>query len=1048
MLRDVFYYGDKPNVHPKEKFAKNLDDARAQSVTEHFWIINEFCDYRDFDWDFDFDFLPDEDVWAKDHNNVWPSQHQKDSGTWLCPKEFSDINVYRNDVNPVIRKRIKTNNWIITLPIAEMNFDFSWHPDPTDPPYIYKWGCKYFPVEHSSVIEYHVHGASQVKYMKEIVELLPDWDNWIIPDNIDKNTFDFSWHPDPTDPPYIYKWGCKYYPVEYKSVLEYHVPGASQVKYMKEIVELLPDWDNWIIPDNIDKNTFDFSWRPDPREPKQIYQFGTQHQKTGGPQYIVEGATTIKYMDLLKAKILPTTQNWIIPSNIDSSNFDFSWHPDSTVPPYIYQFGTLLEDIHLKDGPKYITPDNNGEVVYLENVLLNGSLIYPKYTITTTLEDLISQHTNEIFWAIRDNIDYSNFNFDWKPTKEQVFNINVFGSTDSELTQSYFVNAALYSQGYTDKTYIEDKKINELNLSKLFKRPSMFFVDRSNPESQQRFENLKSIYPNLQKTRYLNSWVDTINRCITKSSTELCWILNSEFDYSNFNFDYYPNPWQTKMVHVFGTQWSHWGNTYMVNTETFAEDTKYIKIIEHLSNINFIKDPDKRAKATNCLYDVIVIDHGNKETNSISQLIQNKIGEKQVYTIEYNRSYLHTFRELLEQLSETKDHYVWVCSSVCDYTNFDFTYICDPYTREDLHVFPSDKQKYGDTFLININQLRKLIDNMVMLDDYQSINFNRHQRVNRLPSPIVISTNDTHVGSLQTDFNFPYVTFVTEDNKDITIIDTEPMNLWSEDTKNIIISSTGGTKITVPREAKHFVKKELYDYPYIAKSNILVKSKPLDIVFLSNGEPGADENYEHLLKVTNGLNNRVVRVDGVNGRVNAYHAAAEASNTQWMFTVFAKLKVDETFDWDWQPDRLQLPKHYIFNAMNPVNKLVYGHQAMIAYNKKITLSNQGRGLDFTLDSEHEVVDILSGVANFNTDSWTTWRTSFREALKLCTYPDYVSADRLKIWTTVAQGDFAQDCLNGANDAVEYFDEVAGDYDLLKLSYDWAWLREFYNKKYN
>ena len=51
------------------------------------------------------------------------------------------------------------------------------------------------------------------------------------------------------------------------------------------------------------------------------------------------------------------------------------------------------------------------------------------------------------------------------------------------------------------------------------------------------------------------------------------------------------------------------------------------------------------------------------------------------------------------------------------------------------------------------------------------------------------------------------------------------------------------------------------------------------------------------------------------------------------------LEVDYLFDWSWQPDRLQQPKHYIFHARNPVNNLEYGHQAMIAYNKKLVLEN-------------------------------------------------------------------------------------------------------------
>jgi hypothetical protein len=349
---------------------------------------------------------------------------------------------------------------------------------------------------------------------------------------------------------------------------------------------------------------------------------------------------------------------------------------------------------------------------------------------------------------------------------------------------------------------------------------------------------------------------------------------------------------------------------------------------------------------------------------------------------------------------------------------------------------------------VDVNRLRELMDTMETLEDYRKVNYNNHMRVKRLPEPVIISESDTHVSTIHSDYNWPYATYITSDNKEIKVTDNEPMSLWDIKHKTIKITSTGGTRIVVPKEAKDYVKRELYDYPYITTNFKLTQSQPLDIVFLSNGEVGAEDNYQRLLKVTKNLPNRVVRVDGVNGRVAAYHAAAEASNTPWMFTVFAKLYVNENFDWNWQPDRLQLPKHYIFHATNPVNKLEYGHQAMIAYNKKITLANSGRGLDFTLDDEHEVVQQNSGIAVFNTDAWSTWRTAFREALKLCADDSYISENRLKIWLTVGEGSFSEYSINGAKDAVEYYKEVNGDLELLRLSYDWPWLRAKFDTKYN
>ena len=1240
-IRDVFYYGDKPNVHPREKFAENLTDARNQCTTEHFWIINEFCDYRNFDWDFDFDFLPDEDVWAEDHINVWPSQHQKDSGTWLCSENYSDIIVYRTDVDPVQRKNEKNDHWVELDLIDTSIFDFSWHPDPSEPPYIYRWGTKHFPVEMYPVLEYRVPGASDIKYMGIVIELtssddvtqktigtlelIPQWDRWKIFAEVDKSKFDFSWRPDPREPAFIYVWGNKYEPAELKPTLEYHCEGATERKYMNEPVEVLPEWDRWNITIPVDQTSFDFSWRPDPREPAFIYVWGNQSNDARNEptvEYHCVGATERKYMSDAVAKTLPVVENWkilipvedfdfswrpdphsipyiyvfgnqwhdatteptleyhvegavdrkfitdIIPyatktqenwktlisveafdyswrpnphsspyiyvfgnqwhdsvteptveyhvpgatdrkyvSDISATvkststeehwkrlipveSFDYSWRPDPNSPPYIYVFGNKWNDASTEpsveyhcdgateykymnepvatpnsdiqnwsisnnddletfdfswrpnphsppqiyqwadNGPRY-TMSGATEVVLMEHTDKTKKAIVNRYKINTTLDDLVNQHPDEVFWAINPDLTYDKFDFSWRPDENNFRHINVFGNEYSKDTHTYYVNGPLYKMGYKEYNYVEGKTVEiDSNLS-------MFFIDRSNPESATRFTELKERYPQLQKTRYLNGWVETINRCIAKSDTRLFWVLNSELDYSQFDFDFYPSPWQEKMIHVFGTQWSHWGTTFLVNKEQFPEDTKYVKIIEHLNMLNFVKS--KRAIAGDCLYPIYMLDHGNEPVSDIKGI--------PVTSIKYEHSYIRTFRNLLKTLPEKKEHYIWVCSSICDYENFDFSYICDPYAKDQLHVFPSDGQAFGDTFLIDVNRLRSLIEEMVMLEDYEKVNYNQHQRVKRLPPPVIITEGDSHVSSINTEFDWPYAVFVTEDNKDIQVTDIEPINLWTAENKNILITSTGASRIIVPREAKEYVYSELYDYPYIGRAKTLVNSDPMDIVYLSNGEAGAEENWEHLLKITKGIKNRVVRVDGINGRVAAYHAAAEASETPWAFTVFAKLKVNPKFDWTWQPDRMQIPKHYIFYAENPVNGLVYGHQAMIAYNKRLTLANNGKGLDFTLDDEHEVVQSLSGVAHYNTDPFSTWRTAFREVLKLKDEGSYISQDRLNTWLTKAKGDFAEYSLKGAKDADEYYDEVKGDFDKIKLSYEWAWLQEKFTQRY-
>jgi hypothetical protein len=261
--------------------------------------------------------------------------------------------------------------------------------------------------------------------------------------------------------------------------------------------------------------------------------------------------------------------------------------------------------------------------------------------------------------------------------------------------------------------------------------------------------------------------------------------------------------------------------------------------------------------------------------------------------------------------------------------------------------------------------------------------------------------------------------------------------------------TAGASIIVVPREVKNHLTTQLYDYPYIDRTQRhLSTDAPLDIVFVDNGEPNADVNYEHLcdsvkLKQTN----RLHRSSGVNGRVAAYRVAAESSTTPWFFAVFAKLQIDWAFDWAWQPDRLQEPKHYIFHARNPVNGLEYGHMSMIAYNKKLVLANTAEGLDFTLDQAHEVVPILSGTANYHYDMWTCWRTAFRECIKLKdSLPNVENEYRLNQWLTKDNTN-EQWSKKGATDAVEYYDAVNGDFAELKKSYDWEWLNSYAMLKY-
>jgi len=502
--------------------------------------------------------------------------------------------------------------------------------------------------------------------------------------------------------------------------------------------------------------------------------------------------------------------------------------------------------------------------------------------------------------------------------------------------------------------------------------------------------------------------VDSIEQATELNSTRYCWIVNYLTDYTNFDFLWEPVPWESNQTHIWPSQHQDNGGTMLVPSCGGTTLNRNHTVLPRTQSVPRVG-----------------IDHGTGLT------IDCEI------TTRYISDYLGTLRRVLSKV----DHeHVWVVSSVCDYSTFDFTWHPSEWQADMLHVFASGTQKFGDTFYVHVPTFLEKSKNIKLLEWFDTLHFVENISVPRQPMPVVEHDHDTHVAAIRKhNFQTPLVMFSTGGTTGF-----EPtVNLWREQTKTVVPLTPGASIVIVPRETKNHMQQQVYDYPYIDKTWRHGQEPLLDIVFIDNGEPNAETNYEHLCDSAKlKWINRLHRSSRVNGRVAAYRAAAELSTTPWFFAVFAKLQIEWAFDWTWQPDRLQEPKHYIFHARNPVNGLIYGHQAMIAYNRKLVLENTAKGLDFTLDQAHEVVPILSGVANYHYDAWTCWRTAFRECIKLkASLPNVENEFRLRNWLTVDDTD-GKWSMKGAEDALEYYDAVGGDFAELKKSYDWAWLASY------
>ena len=915
-------------MFPHEQKVSSIEQAIQLSRTRFFWIVNYLCDYTGFD------FLWEPVPWQTHQRHAWPSQWQPDSGTYLVPKQgYTDTN-YRTD-RQVIAVGSR-DGWHIPDTVDADQFDFSWHPNSNETPYIYQFGTQH---QKTGGPRYVVSGAVEVKYVSTPrAHRVAQSDQWMVPDTVDADSFDFTWHPDDTEQPYIYQFGTQW---QKTGGPKYVVPGAVEVKYVinQRSVKITSESEYWTVPTNLNTAAFDFTWHPDNTEKPYKYQFPTQWSRAGGPEYTVPGATEVKYVTAQVAKMLPSDHNWQIPDGVAVNSFDFSWTPDPTEPPYIYQFGTQWQKT---GGPRYVVP-GAAEVKYITQI-----------KITKTAVD--TEH-----WQIPQDINADSFDFTWHPDSNELPYIYQFGT------------------------------------------------------QWQKTGGPRYVVPGATEVKYVHA-----QAAVKTAVDNERWSVPSNVDTDSFDFTWHPDSNELPYIYQFGTQHQKTGGPKY--TVPGATEVKYITQI--------------KIKADSQQVPIYEIDHIDGNAGKIANTVKR---------VRYVNNYRDTLIRLAKNVRDQHE-FVWVCSSVCNYSDFDFSWHPEQWQSTMLHVFASNEQKFGDTFFMHVPTFADYAEDRELLEWYD-VNFITERSVPRRPMPVVSHCSDTHVDQIKNhNWSAPLTVFTVA-----SVPDQLPaVNLWREKTKTIVPMNSAADTVIVPQVSIPYIKTQLYDYPHIDKSFRKSSSLLMDVIFISYDEPDADKNWQLLKNQVP----RAVRVHGVKGMELALEAAADASKTPWYYAVFAKTKIHESFDFTVVPDYMQQPKHYIFDCLNTVNQLQYGHMGIVMYNcEGIKQLNREKnfGLDYTLSFPHESVPVLSCYGTFDQSPYHTWRTAFRECAKLAYFesvnPTVEGEHRLHVWQNTAKGAYAEWCLNGARDGVEFFNSVAGDLSRLKQSFEWTWLRSRFVTKY-
>ena len=62
----------------------------------------------------------------------------------------------------------------------------------------------------------------------------------------------------------------------------------------------------------------------------------------------------------------------------------------------------------------------------------------------------------------------------------------------------------------------------------------------------------------------------SLEEAAERSRTSHYWFIYGDNDYSNFDFEYVPVPWESTHLHVWPTQWHEYGGAYLANKRTVA----------------------------------------------------------------------------------------------------------------------------------------------------------------------------------------------------------------------------------------------------------------------------------------------------------------------------------------------------------------------------------------------------------------------------------------------------------------------------------------------
>lgn len=225
-----------------------------------------------------------------------------------------------------------------------------------------------------------------------------------------------------------------------------------------------------------------------------------------------------------------------------------------------------------------------------------------------------------------------------------------------------------------------------------------------------------------------------------------------------------------------------------------------------------------------------------------------------------------------------------------------------------------------------------------------------------------------------------------------------------------------------------------------------------DIIFLSYGETNAEKNWQNLKQRFPSAK----RVDGVKGIHQAHEIAAKKALTRMFWVVDADAEIVEDFDFTIHPAYKDIREDtvYVWRSINPVNDLIYGYGGVKLIPKKLCRNLDKETCDITtsISAHFQPMPEISNFTRFNVDSFSSWKSGFRECAKLASktidrQDNNETERRLQIWCNNGATDiYGIDAIRGALQGKEFGEKFKNHPTELQKINDFDWLKTQFEQR--